>query len=91
MSGYPVRRRQISVTLGPDLLGRLDAMVVASGVTRSQIIEQALEMWMTRQTAGIRRRGTRTRPETSELRGLPKAWIDDAASPAKPTGTHGSI
>ncbi len=51
-------RRQISATLNRDLLDQVDQIVSASSgvITRSQIIDRAIEMFLTKQTASIKRR-----------------------------------
>ena len=40
-----MNRAKVSVTLDPDLLKTVDHYVAKSGLDRSKIVEQALELW----------------------------------------------
>jgi metal-responsive CopG/Arc/MetJ family transcriptional regulator len=44
-------KRQVSATLPPELVDELDAIAVASGASRSLLVEQAIRQWIIRQRA----------------------------------------
>lgn len=55
-----MKRRQISVTLDPDLVRQVDELCDASGLTRSFVFEQGAIIFLNRSTSARKRRIRRT-------------------------------
>lgn len=52
-------KRQVSTHLPVDLVAELDAMADASGISRSLLVEHAIELWIAKQKSATKRRTRR--------------------------------